>query len=46
MLAPMLLNELEKQADQIRQQFEQNRELEDRLTALETLLPTVPQPLR
>jgi len=53
-LAPMLLNELQKQAEQIRQQAKQNeqeveqiRELGDRLTALEPLLPaTGPQPIR
>jgi hypothetical protein len=39
LLAPMLLNELQKQTEQIRQQAEQNRELGDRLTALEALLP-------
>jgi hypothetical protein len=38
-LTPMLLNELQKQAEQI-------RELEDRLTALETLLSAAPVPVR
>jgi hypothetical protein len=39
MLAPMLLNELQKQA-------EQNRKLEDRISALEKLLSGAPQPVR
>jgi hypothetical protein len=39
LLAPMLLNELQKQAQQIRKQADQNRELEDRLAALEAALP-------
>ena len=39
LLAPMLLNELQKQA-------EQNRKLEDRLAALETLLAGSPEPIR
>jgi predicted ribosome quality control (RQC) complex YloA/Tae2 family protein len=67
MLAPMLLNEVQKQATKIQQQAEQNqqqaeqnrqqaeqnrqqageiRSLQDRLTALETLLSNAPQPVR
>jgi Chaperone of endosialidase len=38
-LTPMLLNELQKQAEQI-------RSLEDRLAALEALLSAVPEPVR
>jgi hypothetical protein len=38
MLAPMLLNEVQKQHVQLQQQLEQNRKLEDRLAALEALL--------
>jgi trimeric autotransporter adhesin len=45
-LAPMLLNELQKQASKIEQQAEQNRQLEERVTALEKLLSTAPQPVR
>ncbi len=37
-LTPMLLNELQKQAEQIRRQAEQNRILEERLAAVEALL--------
>ena len=42
LLAPMLLNEVQKQAEQIRHQAEQNRKLEDRLTALEALFAKGP----
>jgi hypothetical protein len=52
-LAPMLLNEAQKQAEQnrrqeeqIRQQAEQIRSLEDRLAALEASRPAVPEPAR
>jgi trimeric autotransporter adhesin len=45
-LAPMLLNEVQKQAAQIQQQARQNPELEDRLTALETLLGAAPEAAR
>jgi hypothetical protein len=38
MLAPMLVNELQKQNAQIQFQQEENRKLEDRLAALEALL--------
>jgi len=38
LLAPMLLNELQKQANQNRQQTDQIRSLEDRLSALEAAL--------
>jgi hypothetical protein len=38
LLTPMLLNEVQKQAEQIRQQADQNRKLEDRLAALESLI--------
>jgi hypothetical protein len=53
LLAPMLLNELEKQAAQNRQQAEQNRQqnekirsLEDRLAAIEALLSAPQEPAR
>jgi type II secretory pathway component PulJ len=46
MLAPMLLNELQKQAQQNRQQAEDIRSLQDRLAALEKLLSGAPQPVR
>jgi hypothetical protein len=42
MLTPMLLNEVQKQAEQIRQQAEQNRNLEERLAALEAQLSGQP----
>jgi Chaperone of endosialidase len=38
LLAPMLLNEVQKQNAQIQKQQEENRKLEDRLAALEALL--------
>ncbi len=38
LLAPMLLNEVQKQAAQLQLQQEENRKLEDRLAALEALL--------
>ena len=41
-LDSMLLNELQKQADQNRQQAEQIRLLEERLAAVEALLPAAP----
>ena len=40
LLAPMLLNEVQKQNAQLQLQKEENRKLEDRLAALETLLPS------
>jgi hypothetical protein len=50
-LAPMLLNEVQKQAEENRQQAqaiqvqqEENRKLEDRLTALEALIAGQPTP--
>jgi hypothetical protein len=43
-LDSMLLNELQKQADQNRQQAEQIRLLEQRLAAVEALLPAAPEP--
>jgi len=41
-LVPMLLNELQKQAEQNRQQTEQIHSLEDRVTALEAGSPNRP----
>ncbi len=38
LLAPMLLNEVQKQNAQLQKQQEENRKLEERLAALETLL--------
>ena len=53
LLAPMLLNEVQKQARQLQSQAEAlqlqqelNRRLEDRLAALEALLPTKPHSAR
>jgi type II secretory pathway component PulJ len=46
MLAPMLLNEVQKQAEQNRQQAEDIRSLQDRLAALEKFLSGAPQPVR
>ncbi len=43
-LDSMLLNELQKQAEKIRQQAEQNRSLENRLAALEALLSKTAAP--
>ncbi len=52
-LTPMLLNEVQKQAEQLRQQTDQNRQqaeqirsLEDRLAAVEALLNAAPGPAR
>ncbi len=45
-LTPMLLNELQKQAEQNRRQSEQIRSLEKRLAALEAVLPGAPEPVR
>jgi hypothetical protein len=45
-LDSMLLNELQKQADQNRRQAEQIRSLEERLAAVEALLPAAPEPAR
>jgi hypothetical protein len=52
-LTPMLLNEVQKQAEQLRQQTDQNRQqaeqirsLEDRLAAVEALLNAAPGPPR
>jgi hypothetical protein len=52
-LTPMLLNELQKQAEENRQQAAENRQqaeqirsLEDRLAALEGLLSTAPEPVK
>jgi hypothetical protein len=43
-LDSVLLNELQKQGEKIRQQAEQNRSLEDRLAALEAPLPKAAAP--
>jgi hypothetical protein len=45
-LTPMLLNEVQKQAEENRQQAEQIRSLEDRLAAVEALLKAAPGPAR
>ncbi|HTB18952.1 MAG TPA: tail fiber domain-containing protein, partial [Bryobacteraceae bacterium] len=45
LLAPMLLNELQKQAQQNLQQARQLRSLEDRLAALEGATAAGPQPV-
>jgi hypothetical protein len=46
LLAPMLLNELQKQAEQNRQQDEKIRSLEDRLAAIEVVLSAAQGPAR
>jgi hypothetical protein len=50
LLAPMLLNELQKQSEAIQVQREQNRKLEERLAALEARSPNAlsaaPEPVR
>jgi hypothetical protein len=46
LLAPMLLNELQKQSEQNKQQSEQIRSLEERLAVLEALLPATAKPVR
>jgi hypothetical protein len=45
-LDSMLLNEVQKQAEQLRQQTERNRSLEERIAALEALLPKPSGPVR
>jgi hypothetical protein len=45
-LTPMLLNEVQKQAEENRRQAEQIRLLEERLAALEALLPGAPEVVR